>query len=91
MLLIYTTSFDTTVDLLLHRMGGDGCFRFNFDLWRDYALEVTPAGFRIEDPTGRSIDDARTTKVLWRKPFPTKELGGEVALTEQDAYCEEEL
>ena len=41
MLFIYTTSYDTTVDLLLHRMGGEGCFRFNFDLWRDYKLEVT--------------------------------------------------
>jgi len=91
MLFIYTTSYDTTVDLLLHRMGGEGCFRFNFDLWRDYKLEVTWDGFRIEDPTGRSIDNQSTSKVLWRKPFQTKELGSEVEISDQDAYCEEEL
>ncbi len=91
MLLIYTTSYDTTVDLLIHRLGPEGCFRFNFDLWRDYKLEVTCDSFRIEDPTGRYIQDASTTKVLWRKPFQTRELGGEVPLSDQDAYCEEEL
>lgn len=91
MLLIYTTSYDTTVDLLLHRLGREECFRYNFDLWRDYDLALDSSGFRIEDPTGRSIDDRRTTKVLWRKPFQTRDLGGEVEITDQDAYCEQEL
>jgi hypothetical protein len=91
MLFIYTTSFDTTVDLLVHRIGGEGCFRFNFDLWRDYRIEVDADGFRISDPTGRRIDDRLTTKVLWRKPFQTKELGRESAVSDQDAYCEAEL
>jgi hypothetical protein len=91
MLFIYTTSFDTTIDLLLHRIGGERCFRFNFDLWRDYVIEVAVDRFRITDPTGRWIDERRTTKLLWRKPFQTKELGREAAIGDQDAYCEAEL
>ncbi len=91
MLLIYTTSYDTTVDLLLNRMGREECFRYNFDLWRDYDVTLDSSGFRIEDPTGRSIDDRRMRKVLWRKPFKTRDLGGEVEITDQDIYCEEEL
>ena len=91
MLLIYTTSFDTTVDLLLHRMGPEQCFRYNFDLWRDYKLEVSDGRFRIEDPSGRSIDDFRVRKVLYRKPFVTKDIDVQIDISEQDAYCEEEL
>lgn len=91
MLLIYTTSYDTTVDLLLHHMGPEQCFRYNFDLWREYKIQVSNGGFRIEDPTGRSIDDACTSKVLYRKPFVTKDIGAQVDISDQDAYCEEEL
>ncbi len=91
MLLIYTTSFDTTVDLLLHHMGGEDCFRYNFDLWRDYKLEIGAGFFRIEDPTGRSIDSARTQKVYYRKPFTTKDIDAHIEISDQDAYCEAEL
>ena len=91
MLLIYTTSFDTTVDLLLHHMGEEGCFRLNFDLWRDYKLEIGAGRFRVEDPTGRSIDDARTHKVYYRKPFTTKDVDAQIEVSDQDAYCEAEL
>lgn len=73
MLLIYTTSFDTAVDLLLHHMGSQQCFRYNFDLWRDYKLEVANARFRIEDPSGRVVDDSCVRKVYYRKPFTTKD------------------
>jgi hypothetical protein len=90
-LLIYTTSFDTTVDLLLHRMDEQQCFRYNFDLWRDYKLDVTGDGFCIEDPTGRFVDDARVRKVYYRKPFTTKDIDAQIAISDQDAYCEAEL
>jgi len=90
-LLIYTTSFDTTIDLLLHHMGEAQCFRYNFDLWRDYKLDIGNGGFRIEDPTGRSIDDTRTRKVLYRKPFVTKDIDAQIDISDQDAYSEAEL
>ncbi len=94
MLLIYTTSYDTTVDLLLHRMDEQQqrqCFRLNFDLWRDYKLELTGDGFCIEDPTGRFVDDTRVRKVYYRKPFTTKDIDAQIAISDQDAYCEAEL
>jgi hypothetical protein len=91
MLLVYTTSYDTTVDLLIHHMGPDDVFRLNFDLWRDYKLEITPDGFRLEDPTGRIADEASIAKVLWRKPFKTALLAAEVELEAEDRYYEEEL
>lgn len=90
-LLIYTTSYDTTVDLLLHHLGPEACFRYNFDLWRDYRLEIRPGDFRIEDPTGRSIDRARTHKVLYRKPQVTRDLDPQAEISAEDAYSEEEL
>jgi hypothetical protein len=90
-LLIYTTSFDTTVDLLLHHLGEEGCFRLNFDLWRDYKLEIGAGHFRIDDPTGRSIDDQRTRKVYYRKPFTTRDIDAKIDVSDQDAYCEAEL
>lgn len=91
MLLVVTTSFDVTVDLLIHRLGPEGVFRYNFDLWRDYRVDFGPQGFRIEDPVGRSIDGGRTTKMLWRKPARTKDLLPDQPLTDEERYCEEEL
>jgi hypothetical protein len=90
-LLIYTTSFDTTVDLLLHHMGSQQCFRYNFDLWRDYKLEVSNTRFRIEDPSGRVVDDTCVRKVYYRKPFTTNDLDAHIEISDQDAYCEAEL
>jgi hypothetical protein len=90
-LLIYTTSYDTTIDLLLHCMGSKDCFRYNLDLWRDYTLEISDKGFRIEDPTGRIVDGTKTRKVLYRKPFVTKDIDAQIEISDQDAYCESEL
>jgi hypothetical protein len=90
-LLIYTTSFDTTVDLLIHRMGQQHCFRLNFDLWRDYKLDLDADGFRLEDPTGRVIEQASVSKVYYRKPFTTRDIDARVEISDQDAFCEAEL
>ncbi|WP_253708457.1 hypothetical protein [Bradyrhizobium sp. WD16] len=90
-LLIYTTSFDTTVDLLMHRMGTQQCFRYNFDLWRDYKLDLDGIGFRIEDPTGRRIDQDTVSKVYYRKPFTTRDIDARIEISDQDGYCEAEL
>ena len=73
MLFIFTTSFDTTADLLVYHMGTAGVFRFNFDLWRDYAIAGDAQGFRFEDPVGRVVDSQSVTKLFWRKPARTKD------------------
>jgi hypothetical protein len=65
-LLILSNSYDTTADLLVHRLGPEKVFRFNFDIWSDYELEITPSNFRIVDPTGCAVDADSVAKLLWR-------------------------
>jgi hypothetical protein len=90
-LLLFSTSFDTTVDLIIQKMGTDGVFRYNFDLWRDYKFNVTRDGFRIEDPCGRAIDSDSVTKFLWRKPARTKDLFPDEDMPGDIRYYEEEI
>ena len=91
MLFIATTSYDTTIDLLIHRMGAEGVFRYNSDLWRDYRVAFDCDGFRIEDPTGRVATEAGITKVLWYKPARMRDIFPEQALHGAERYREEEM
>ena len=91
MLFVLTTSFDTTVDLIIRDMGTDGVFRYNFDLWRDYKLSLTPGGFRIEDPTGRVIESRTTSKFLLGKPWRSKDMFPGEDVEDEDRYYEEEM
>jgi hypothetical protein len=91
MLFIFSNSFDTTVDLLILRLGTADIFRFNFDLWRDYKLEISPDGFRLEDPVGRVVTDRTISKFLWRKPARSAEMFPKITLSAEDAYSEQEL
>ena len=68
-LLLISNSYDTTADLLVFRMGSDKVFRFNFDLWSDYRIEITHGDFFLADPSGREISLDNVAKVLWRKPW----------------------
>jgi hypothetical protein len=72
-------------------MGPDQSFRYNFDLWRDYRLEVTDEGFCIEDLAGRTITSQTVSKFYYRKPFQTKDIEADITVSAQDAYCEAEL
>lgn len=69
MLFIFTSSFDTTTDLLIDRLPDVPVFRFNMDLWRDYAWQFTPDGFSVEDPTGRCCDTSSLFLIYQRKPL----------------------
>jgi hypothetical protein len=89
-LLLITNSYDTTADLLVHRLGSEKVFRFNFDIWSDYAFEITPARFRIVDPTGRSVDSESVAKVLWRKPWSRGPFRPS-SRTEEDRYYDQEV
>lgn len=68
--LILTNSHDVTVDLLLERLpaGREQVFRLNFDLFHEYNVCLTPTGFAISDPTGRTIDQDTIHKAYYRKP-----------------------
>lgn len=89
-LLLVTNSYDTTTDLLVHRLGPEKVFRFNFDIWSDYAFEITPSGFRIVDPTGRSVESKTVAKALWRKPWSRVPYRPS-SVTDEDRYYDQEV
>lgn len=74
-LVILTNSVDGTADALttLAEEAGQRVFRWNIDLWQQYALSCDGRRWLISDPLGRSIDlSAPESLVLWRKPFLTQ-------------------
>jgi hypothetical protein len=89
-LFIITNSYDTTADLLVHRLGPEKIFRFNFDIWSDYSFEITPSAFRIIDPTRRSVDNERIVKALWRKPWSRGPFRPS-SRTDEDRYYDQEV
>jgi len=89
-LLLLTNSYDATADLLVHHLGPEKVFRFNFDIWSDYAIEITPAHFRILDPTGCAVDVDNVAKVLWRKPWSRNQFRP-VSRTAEDRYYDQEV
>lgn len=68
MLLLITGSLDGTADRIVATYG-EGVFRLNYDLWRDYDLSFTADGWRIANPAGLAISSSDVTKVFWWKAF----------------------
>src|SRR5262249_23859785 len=57
---------DVLVELCARR--SQPVFRFNIDVWLDYAFAWTPAGFAIRDPSGRTVASDNVSACLWRRP-----------------------
>lgn len=74
--LIFTNSYDLAVNRLVRRLGGDRVFRFNVDLWPDYAIRIDEGDFLIENPTGRTVGRGDVAKLYWRKPISRFRLKG---------------
>ncbi len=74
MLLIYSTTLDTTIDLLVYYMGQDNVFRLNSDCFEKYKIVLNDDGFYIEDPVGRIACSKNISKALWRKPALKQDL-----------------
>jgi hypothetical protein len=70
LLLILTNSIDGTSDVLVELCAErhQPVFRFNIDLWLDYAFAWTPAGFAIRDPSQRTVASDDVSACLWRRP-----------------------
>ena len=66
MLLVLTASFDGTSDLLFEHINEDA-FRFNFDIFKEYEVEITPSFWRIKNPTGLEISSETATACFWWK------------------------
>jgi hypothetical protein len=89
--LIFTNSFDQTVDRLIRKIGNDRIFRYNFDLWRDYRMSIVRNDFSIINPAGRGIRRKDVAKLFWRKPISKFRLMGAKEANEGDFYLEEEV
>jgi hypothetical protein len=53
--LLITNSIDYLADLLVARLGSERVFRYNTDLWRDYAVCISADGVEISDPTAAAL------------------------------------
>lgn len=82
MLLVLTGSKDTTADLIFSRIDSSG-FRFNFDIFDDYKIEIGLDHWRITNPVGHSISSDNAKKVFWWKPFNF--------FTEKSSYTDAEV
>ncbi len=89
--LLITNSIDYAADLLVRRLGSDRVFRYNTDLWRDYALFFGGSGVEVADPTGRSVKDETIAKVYRRSSMRGSVLFPQTQLTELERYAEEEV
>jgi hypothetical protein len=89
--LLITNSIDYLADLLVAQLGSDRVFRYNTDLWRDYAFYFSPAGIEVSDPTGRSIADSDIAKVYRRSSMRGSVLFPQMKLTDLERYAEEEV
>lgn len=76
---------------MVSRLGEACVFRFNFDLWRDYAIRMDAGGFELTDPTGRRVDAGSVAKLYWRKPQTSAELFPDRPATTEERYPEAEL
>src|SRR5271169_5874101 len=90
-LFIYTNSFDLSADTLIHRLGNDAVFRFNLDLWQEYAVEIDHHRVVIANPAGRTMESANIAKFLWRKPFTHQQLYPDRNFPQELVFKEEEL
>lgn len=78
MTLIFTDSKDATVDILLKYLPEKSeIFRFNFDFFPFYKINVTPESFLIEDPKGRIVTNETLKKGYFRKPILAKNITGQ--------------
>lgn len=68
MLLLITGSADATADRIVAEYG-EGVFRLNYDLWRDYQFTFSPHFWSIKNPTGLEISSSNATSVFWWKVF----------------------
>lgn len=72
--LIFTNSTDVTVDLIMYYLSPserEKIFRFNFDLFGSYLVDIAPDGFTLEDQIGRRVASEEVTKMYFRKPMRT--------------------
>jgi hypothetical protein len=91
MLLLITGSLDGTADLLVSEVGSSNCFRFNYDLYKDYKLLFTPSYWTISNPTGHCINSNNVTCAFWWKAFNSYIQDHEEFIVEEVKYIFREI
>jgi len=91
MLLLITGSGDGTSDLLVSELGSKNVFRFNYDLYNEYSLELSPTNWKISNPAGHSIDSNLVTSAFWWKAFNFYIMNQEEFIVEEVKYIFREL
>ncbi len=66
MLLVLTASYDGTSDLIFNEIN-DKAFRFNFDIYKEYDVELKPNFWRIRNPVGLEITSETASACFWWK------------------------
>ncbi|PMP68105.1 MAG: hypothetical protein C0192_02425, partial [Desulfurella multipotens] len=92
-LLLYSTIFDTTIDMLIYYIGENNLFRLNSDCFENYnIILLNNSGFEIKDPIGRITNSSNIKKVLWRKPSLKHDLLiKQEKLSDYEEYIEKEF
>lgn len=85
MLLLITGSADGTADRIVDRYG-DGVFRLNYDLWKEYRLSFNNDSWEIVSPTGLTINSANVTCAYWWKAFSFFALGDDKYIKAEIKY-----
>jgi hypothetical protein len=89
--LLITNSIDYAADLLVSKLGSEKVFRYNTDLWRDFALFFSGSTIEISDPTGRRVTDEDIVKVYRRSSMRRSMLFPQLVLSDVERYGEEEV
>jgi hypothetical protein len=90
-LFVYTNSYDLSADTIIRRLGSEAVFRFNLDLWQDYAIEIDRHSVLIANAGGRSVGSEDIAKFLWRKPLTNQQLFPDRTFPRERVFEEEEL
>ena len=90
-LFIYTNSYDFSADVLVRTLGNAAVFRFNLDLWRDYAVKIDHEHFAVTNAAGRTVESNDIAKFLWRKPLTNQQLFPDRTFPRELVFEEEEL
>lgn len=69
--LVITSSYDSTTDLIIGRLGSEHFIRLNYDRPTDWIITLTDYSIAIESDSLR-ITDEDIAKCIWRKPFMSK-------------------
>ena len=88
---IYTNSYDGTSDMLISCMSESEVFRFNLDLWAEYAIRIDADGFELRDPSGRTLRQQDVAKLYWRKPYTRGRIFPEEPRTREQSYLDGEM